>query len=169
MCNSVFIKAFFSSKTNPKTQISLYQGQESHDLLRLFYTCIRTKQVKKLFIFFFIINFHVVKCRYLVFTPSDRLFKWFYATCCIFARNHKQRISFYARAKNSIHLLEVVWKYSACTKKPLTSIYWLAAKAMGYLLFTTRKFITVKILKFGTPQTIAIIVLRIEKFDETLH
>ena len=29
--------------------------------------------------------------------------------------------------------------------------------------------ITVKILKFGTPQTIAIIVLRIEKFDETLH
>ena len=28
---------------------------------------------------------------------------------------------------------------------------------------------TVKILKFGTPQTIAIIVLRIEKFDETLH
>ena len=29
--------------------------------------------------------------------------------------------------------------------------------------------LTVKILKFGTPQTIAIIVLRIEKFDETLH
>ena len=29
--------------------------------------------------------------------------------------------------------------------------------------------ITVKILKFGTPQTIAIIVLRIEKFDETMH
>ena len=28
---------------------------------------------------------------------------------------------------------------------------------------------TVKILKFGTPQTTAIIVLRIEKFDETLH
>ena len=28
---------------------------------------------------------------------------------------------------------------------------------------------TVKILKFRTPQTIAIIVLRIEKFDETLH
>ena len=28
---------------------------------------------------------------------------------------------------------------------------------------------TVNILKFGTPQTIAIIVLRIEKFDETLH
>ena len=29
--------------------------------------------------------------------------------------------------------------------------------------------ITVKILKFGTPQTIAIIVLKIEKFDVTLH
>ena len=30
-------------------------------------------------------------------------------------------------------------------------------------------FHTVKILKFGTPQTIAIIVLKIEKFDVTLH
>ena len=29
--------------------------------------------------------------------------------------------------------------------------------------------ITVKILKFGTPQTIAIIVPKIEKFDVTLH
>ena len=28
---------------------------------------------------------------------------------------------------------------------------------------------TVKILKFGTPQTIAITVLKIEKFDVTLH
>ena len=28
---------------------------------------------------------------------------------------------------------------------------------------------TVKILKFGTPQTVAIIVLKIEKFDATLH
>ena len=28
---------------------------------------------------------------------------------------------------------------------------------------------TVKILKFGTPQTIAIIFLKIEKFDVTLH
>ena len=28
---------------------------------------------------------------------------------------------------------------------------------------------TVKILKFGTPQTIAIIVLKTEKFDVTLH
>ena len=29
--------------------------------------------------------------------------------------------------------------------------------------------ITVKILKFGTPQTIAIIVLKIEKFDVKFH
>ena len=29
--------------------------------------------------------------------------------------------------------------------------------------------VTVKILKFGTPQTIAMIVLKIEKFDVTLH
>ena len=29
--------------------------------------------------------------------------------------------------------------------------------------------ITVKILTFGTPQTTAIIVLKIEKFDVTLH
>ena len=28
---------------------------------------------------------------------------------------------------------------------------------------------TIKILKFGTPQTIAITVLKIEKFDVTLH
>ena len=31
------------------------------------------------------------------------------------------------------------------------------------------KIVTVKILKFGTPQTIAIIVLKIEKFDVTSH
>ena len=35
--------------------------------------------------------------------------------------------------------------------------------------FTAEFQITVKILKFGTPQTIAIIVLKIEKFDVTLH
>ena len=33
----------------------------------------------------------------------------------------------------------------------------------------TSSGITVKILKFGTPQAIAIIVLKIEKFDVTLH
>ena len=30
-------------------------------------------------------------------------------------------------------------------------------------------YLAVKILKFGTPQTIAIIVLKIEKFNVTLH
>ena len=36
-------------------------------------------------------------------------------------------------------------------------------------LATATLVVTVKILKFGTPQTIAIIVLKIEKFDVTLH
>ena len=40
----------------------------------------------------------------------------------------------------------------------------LALKMFNYI----RK-ITVKILKFGTPQTIAIIVLKLVKFDVTLH
>ena len=39
---------------------------------------------------------------------------------------------------------------------------------MVILLMTTFTT-TVKILKFGTPQTIAKIVLKIEKFDVTLH
>ena len=34
---------------------------------------------------------------------------------------------------------------------------------------TSKKHSTVKILKFGTPQTIAIIVLKLVKFDVTLH
>ena len=37
------------------------------------------------------------------------------------------------------------------------------------LFLQGKKPSTVKILKFGTPQTIAIIVLKIEKFDVTLH
>ena len=35
--------------------------------------------------------------------------------------------------------------------------------------FTGETVVTVKILKFGTPQTIAIIVLKLVKFDVTLH
>ena len=38
-----------------------------------------------------------------------------------------------------------------------------------HFLIQVKMLITVKILKFGTPQTIAIIVLKIEKFDVTLH
>ena len=36
-------------------------------------------------------------------------------------------------------------------------------------LYSSQLHTTVKILKFGTPQTIAMIVLKIEKFDVTLH
>ena len=38
---------------------------------------------------------------------------------------------------------------------------------VGFSVFMVED--TVKILKFGTHQTIAIIVLKIEKFDVTLH
>ena len=38
-----------------------------------------------------------------------------------------------------------------------------------FWIFNKNSQTTVKILKFGTPQTIAIIVLKIEKFDVTLH
>ena len=38
-----------------------------------------------------------------------------------------------------------------------------------FLFTVENKWYTVKILKFGTPQTIAIIVLKIEKFAVTLH
>ena len=41
--------------------------------------------------------------------------------------------------------------------------------AVGVYCVISEFEITVKILKFGTPQTIAIIVLKIEKFDVTLH
>ena len=40
---------------------------------------------------------------------------------------------------------------------------------LGFEGISEIKLLTVKILKFGTPQTIAIIVLKIEKFDVTLH
>ena len=38
-----------------------------------------------------------------------------------------------------------------------------------FKLISLKMHITVKILKFGTPQTIAIIVLKLVKFDVTLH
>ena len=40
---------------------------------------------------------------------------------------------------------------------------------LGNLKLWLLQIDTVKILKFGTPQTIAIIVQKIEKFDVTLH
>ena len=42
-------------------------------------------------------------------------------------------------------------------------------KTLCYSLMLRWKRSTVKILKFGTSQTIAIIVLQVEKFDVTLH
>ena len=38
-----------------------------------------------------------------------------------------------------------------------------------FFYFFIEQAITVKILKFGTPQTIAIIVPKVEKFDVTLN
>ena len=40
---------------------------------------------------------------------------------------------------------------------------------LDFFFYTFAGYSTVKILKFGTPQTIAIIVLKIEKFDVTLY
>ena len=37
------------------------------------------------------------------------------------------------------------------------------------LVFAKKKNVSVKSLKFGTPQTIAIIVLKLVKFNVTLH
>ena len=44
-----------------------------------------------------------------------------------------------------------------------------AVSAFNYIYELKANTAYVKILKFGTPQTIAIIVLKIEKFDVTLH
>ena len=59
--------------------------------------------------------------------------------------------------------------YLECCKVPF---YNLISCIACHLSPRHRSFVlsaTVKILKFGTPQTIAIIVLKIEKFDVTLH
>ena len=44
-----------------------------------------------------------------------------------------------------------------------------SSTVIGIYYFIADNLHTVKILKFGTPQTITIIVLKIEKFDVTLH
>ena len=49
---------------------------------------------------------------------------------------------------------------------------WVLKEEKNLVIHLYNRFVsgtTVKILKFGTPQTIAIIVLKIEKFDVTLH
>ena len=54
------------------------QGGESRDFLRLFYICVQTERVRKLFIIVFILNFYnAITCIYLVFIRSYRLFKCF--------------------------------------------------------------------------------------------
>ena len=50
--------------------------------------------------------------------------------------------------------------YAATGKRPIRLVRGAQVLTLSF---------TVKILKFGTPQTIAIIVLKIEKFDVTLH
>ena len=54
-----------------------------------------------------------------------------------------------------------------------TTVSWYTLHSSRYLFVLKVAFsgkgATVKILKFGTPQTIVIIVLKIEKFDVTLH
>ena len=67
----------------------------------------------------------------------------------------------------------VCGKISFAPLNILSSVYFtvyinklVSAAAPTFFFFS---FSTVKILKFGTLQTIAIIVLKIEKFDVTLH
>ena len=60
------------------------------------------------------------------------------------------------------------------TVEESTGIHWVKYLEIGVILEMEKntilyRLITVKILKFGTPQTIGIIVLKIEKFDVTLH
>ena len=58
--------------------------------------------------------------------------------------------------------------YTRITKETWNLIVFCEFRQNLRVFFGCRIF-TVKILKFGTPQTVAIIVLEIEKFDVTLH
>ena len=57
--------------------------------------------------------------------------------------------------------------FSTCVFVFLGLCYMLSLRCIDQS--NTIRLLTVKILKFGTPQTIAIIVLKIEKFAVTLH
>ena len=66
----------------------------------------------------------------------------------------------------------LVLEYSKIQAIPsLAHLYKCTGRAIARLTMVVASSLqhTVKILKFGTPQTIAIIVLKIEKFDVTLH
>ena len=63
-------------------------------------------------------------------------------------------------------ILRLIWVFAGLTCQ---FVGFVLSPLNHALLHSRGKTITVKILKFGTPQTIAIIVLKIEKFDVTLH
>ena len=74
---------------------------------------------------------------------------------------------------HNIYFKGVIWKFIPKLSL-LPHLIWssdinnrIGTKARVLIKFLS--LTTVKILKFGTPQTIAIIVLKIEKFDVTLH
>ena len=75
--------------------------------------------------------------------------------------------AFFAELAVSKSLLGIFFPFSLATvsKKLSRTNPWLHHLALSLCI----KYYTVKILKFGTPQTIATIVLKIEKFDVTLH
>ena len=58
---------------------------------------------------------------------------------------------------------------SGCTDTPLRELERQCLTELIDICHQRVIITTVKILKFGTPQTIAIIVVKIENFDITLH
>ena len=62
-----------------------------------------------------------------------------------------------------------IYSFSVFTEKPYSKILECNVPVVYIPIVRYSDSSTIKIIKFGTPQTIAIIVLRIEKFDETLH
>ena len=91
------------SKLYVHWSIILLQGGDSRDLVWLFYTCIRTERVKKLFMSFLKLNefFFAVKCQFIALEAASVLVYVLY-----FLQNLEQRISDFARGdaeKYSVH------------------------------------------------------------------
>ena len=61
------------------------------------------------------------------------------------------------------------WKEKTPSYNRINTVNESNAKGVNTNILTCAIEDTVKILKFGTPQTTAIIVIKIEKFDVTLH
>ena len=75
----------------------IIQGEETFDFLQISCTCIRTERLWKMFIIFqFSTNFHVVKCKNLVFIRSVFMLR------AVF--------SYTSSSKEFRTLLELVWK-----------------------------------------------------------